>query len=123
MNESLSADFSKPGFWFRFEMFLPVVDNEGELIDPEKFDTLTSQLTDLFGGITFDYPYGGSGGANGMWYSSLTQKIERDTNAFIMILAKPVPKAIKYFSQNIKKWEVEFGQEKVLVTVLKVQTL
>ena len=122
MSESLSPDLSKSGFLYRFEVFLPVTSNAGALIDPEKFDGLTLELSEKFGGISFDYPYGGSGGVNGMWYSSVTHIFHRDNNAFIMVLTKAENGAIKFFQDNLKKWQKKFGQEKILIIFHKVQS-
>lgn len=122
MSLSLSPDLLKPGFLFRFEVYLPVTNNDGSLIDPEKFDELTEELTELFGGISFDYPYGGSGGINGMWYSSVTHSFHRDTNAFIMILSKAENSAVKFFRDRLTKWQEIFGQEKILIIFHKVQS-
>ena len=123
MSLSLSPDLSKPCFLYRFELFFPVTNNDGSLIDPNKFDELTETLTQVFGGISIDYPYGGSGGTNGMWYSSITRIVHRDTNAFVMVLSKAENAAIKFFNDNLDRWQESFGQEKILVMFHKVQSL
>lgn len=122
MATDLSPNLFKPGFLYRFEIFVPVTDNNGDLIDPLKFDDLTERLTRLFGGVSFNYPYGGSGGIDGMWYSIVSQAFYKDTSAVIMVLSKAQNDAIKFFKDNLPKWEKQFKQEKILVIFHRVQT-
>lgn len=122
MVKSLAPDLAKPCFLYRFEIYIPVTDNDGELIPPAKFDRLTEKLTTLFGGVSTNYPYGGSGGIDGMWYSTITQLLHRDHSAVIMVLAKDDNDSINFFKTNLKKWEKEFKQEKILIVFHRVQT-
>ena len=58
---------SRPARTKRFEILLPLNDNDGRLIEPEKFDQTAEELCDRFGGITQDtvritgtWKYGGT---------------------------------------------------------------
>lgn len=122
MTKNLIPDLAKPCFLYRFEIYIPVTDNDGGLIGPAKFDRLTEKLITSFGGISINYPYGGSGGIDGMWYSSVTKLLHRDHSAVIMVLAKAENDSIDYFNAGLPKWEKEFNQEKILIVFHRVQT-
>ena len=122
MHKDLAPDFSKSCFLYRFEIYIPILDNNGQIIDPIHFERLTEQLMNTFGGVSARFPYGG-GGIDGMYHSSVSEVVFRDKSAIIMVLAKEESASITFFKKNLSKWEKTFDQEKILVMVHTVQTL
>lgn len=121
MPKTFAPDFSKPCFLYRFEIYIPIVDNDGEIIDPLYLKDLNKKLMDTFGGVSMNVPYGGSGGIDGMYYSSVSEVVYRDKSAVVMVLSKDDEECISFFKKNLSKWEKKFKQEKILVMMSSVQ--
>jgi len=123
MSQSLSPDLSKITDLIRYEIFIPIADNEGELFEGDDFDSVTEELMKTFGGVTLDYPYGGSGGVDGMWLSSLTNIVYRDRIAVVMALSKATTGAHSTMRRFQRRWEQLFKQEKILILSHRVQAI
>ena len=118
-----APDITKPAFLYRFEMYVPVLDNSGQLIDIDKFETVNSELLETFGGVSYMYPYGGSGGLSGVWLSPLTGLTYQDKSAIFIIYAKQDNASLAFFSRKRRGWEKCFDQEGIWITVQATQTL
>ncbi|MFN0278839.1 MAG: hypothetical protein ACKVRN_09575 [Pyrinomonadaceae bacterium] len=123
MPKTFKPDFSKACFLHRFEIYIPVLDNEGQIIPPRLFQRLTAQLMEAFGGVSTMFPYGGSGGIDGIYHSSVSEVVFRDKSAVLMVLSQNDPESVGFFKKNLPKWEKTFKQEKILVMVSDVMSL
>lgn len=107
----------------RIEMYVPIKDKDGNLIDPGKFYQLSNELTKNFGGCSFDYPYGGSGGIDGVWYSSDSKITYYDKNAIFIVWVADDARALDYFRKKKTTWVANFGQEILVITIQKMQII
>lgn len=123
MAKSFAPDFSKTCFLYRFEVYIPIIDNEGKPIEILYLKELNETLVDTFGGVSLNYPYGGSGGVDGMYYSNMSKMVFRDKSAVIMVLAKDDEESFSFFVENQTRWEKKFKQEKILIMMYKVQSI
>lgn len=123
MSQSLSPDLSRITDLIRYEIFIPIADNDGEYFEGDKFDLVTKELMETFGGVTIDFPFGGSGGVDGMWLSSVTKILYRDRIAIFMALASAIPASNPTIKKMQKNWEKIFSQEKILILSQRVQAI
>lgn len=123
MTQSLSPDLSRINDLIRYEIFIPIADNDGKLFDGNKFLIVTDQLMETFGGVTIDFPYGGSGGVDGRWLESITKILYRDRIAVFMALSSATPLSQPTMTKMQKKWEKVFKQEKILILAQRLQAL
>ena len=121
MPQNFAPDFSKHCFLYRFEIYIPIVDNDGKVINPIHLKELNQELLDTFGGVSLNVPYGGSGGIDGMYYSSVSEVVYRDKSAVIMVLSKTDEECVSFFIESLPKWEEKFKQEKILVMMTSVE--
>jgi len=121
MIKTYAPDFSKPCFLYRFEIYIPILDNDGEIIDPIHLKELNQKLLNTFGGVSLNMPYGGSGGIDGMYYSSISEVVYRDKSAVVMVLSKNDEECVSFFKKNLPKWQKKFKQEKILIMMTSAQ--
>jgi hypothetical protein len=115
----LAPDLSKPAFVYRFDIYVPVVDNNGYLIEPYKFRRVRKQIMEAFGGVTFAYPYGGAG-VDGMYIG--VGATYHDKNAIFTVLGIQDESSVQFFISHKPKWQKLFEQEVLLVTLQQMQT-
>ncbi len=123
MPDDFKPDFTKSLILHRYEIYIPITDNNGKLIEPTLFEDLENSLFEKFGGVSVSYPYGGAGGTTGVYYSSISQIVYRDKSAVFMILSKDDPKCLSYFTGKRAIWEAIFKQVTILIMLHTVQNL
>ena len=89
-----------------YELYVPLQDNEGRPIDPERLNRLKRLLVEEFGGLTH-FPQENEG----LW--RVGAFTFRDRIVILRVLANDLPKAERFFAElkdHLKRdWEQEDG--------------
>jgi hypothetical protein len=99
-----------------YDIFVPLFDNDGNPITPEKFQKLQDDLFSHFGGLTsFPQPNKGFWRIAGVTY--------RDEIVIYRVLASPTDDAKPYMLDLKARLKRDFAQEEVLIVERDVGTL
>jgi len=118
MPKNLKPDL-RGNFLKRFEIYIPIKDNDGKLIPAQKIKSLYSTLLDIFGGVSVQSPFSGAG-VDGFYLSAVSQAVFRDKSYMLMVLSNDSEDSMEFFNQNVPKWEKVFRQEKILVMMHQI---
>lgn len=99
-----------------YELYVPLQDNEGRPIDPEKLNQLKRRLVEEFGGLTH-FPQENEG----LW--RVGAFTFRDRIVILRVLANDLPKAERFFAALKEHVKSNWQQEDVLIVAREVTTL
>ncbi len=100
----------------KYDIYLPLQDNNGRFIEEEKFDQVDDELFHRFGGVTSimrEFPLRGIWGQDNIVYRDLII-------IYTTIDFQPSEEATKFFSEYKKILESRFEQEGILITVQEI---
>jgi hypothetical protein len=109
-------------FLYRFDVWLPLNDKDGNKVDRRKFTELEAELYDRFRGLTRT-PIVGTPIYEGFWEDNETQSPARDVNTIYTVLAPLETDSYQFFVDNKPRWTAEFGQKQILITVFQLEVL
>lgn len=125
MSEFVHLFFIEPSamdFLYRVEMYLPLKDKDGQMVDPQKFDEVAEEIVKQFGGLTTT-SFRGNPVYDGFWKSPKTKKIVKDKNSVFTVLIPQNEESRNFFLCRKKKWEEGLNYEQLLITIHQVQIL
>jgi hypothetical protein len=99
-----------------YDIYVPLHNNDGTAIDPEKLTALKRRLVDHFGGLTH-FPQENEG----LW--KVGNFTFRDRIVIVRVLSGDVLKSQMFFAQLKKELKQNWGQEDVLIVVRDVKTV
>ena len=99
-----------------YELYVPLHDNEGNAIDPEKLSKLKRRLVDEFGGLTH-FPQTNEG----LW--TVGAHTFRDQIVILRVLAGDSSKADAFFLQLKEDFKREWEQSDVLIVTRNVSAV
>src|SRR5258708_6417952 len=106
---------SRPARTKRFEILLPLNDNDGALIEAEKFDQTAEELCNRFGAVTQDtaritgtWKYGGTG------YRDNLLRMRIDSND---------PSANAFLQAQKEVWKQRFRQIDIWITAHEIEII
>ena len=109
-------------YLYRFDVWVSLNDRNGEKVDRSKFHALEWQLYNEFGGLTCT-PIVGTPVYEGFWKDPETGKLMRDLNTVYTVFAPKTHASYSYFEKNKQKWQGDFNQKQLLITVSQVEVL
>jgi hypothetical protein len=98
-----------------FEVYVPLLYNDGSLVEPEKLNRLKARLVEAFGGLTH-FPQENEG----LW--RIGNFTYRDKIVILRVLSSDVDKAHAFFTCLKGEMLEEWGQEDVLIIEREVFT-
>ena len=111
-----------PDFLYRFDIYLPIKDNSGFLIPPNKFRKIKNQMIKKFGGLKITSMWGNPT-YSGFWRSPETNILYQDKNSIFTVFAPQTEESINFFIGKKEVWKNELQQEELLITIHELQTL
>ena len=102
----------------RYEIYLPVLYNDGREIEPEKFDQVERELVERFGGVTSvqrSFPL------RGLWKGQ--QKTYLDLIVVFTVLDLSGADVQDFFASYKEELKSRFCQEDVLITMHELTVL
>lgn len=87
----------------RYEILLPIRYNDGALVEAEKFDLVIEELSDRFGGVTFQPEH-----LRGVWLHE-GQKFD-EANVRVVVDVEDSPEAAEFFGRYKKLLKERFRQ-------------
>lgn len=113
---------ASPEYLYRFDVWVSLNDRNGEKVDRSKFGALEVELYSKFGGLTCT-PIVGTPVYEGFWNDPETGRLMQDMNAVFTVLTPRTPASYSFFEQNKQKWQDEFNQKAILITVSPIEVL
>jgi hypothetical protein len=99
-----------------FEVYVPLLYNDGTPVEGEKIQRLKRRLVEVFGGLTHFLQEN-----EGLWkIGSFTY---RDRIVILRVLASDIPKAHEYFFSLKHEMLQDWGQEDVLIIEREVRAI
>jgi hypothetical protein len=98
-----------------FEVYVPLLYNDGRPVEAEKIQRLKARLVEVFGGLTH-FPQENEG----LW--RIGNFTYRDKIVILRVLSADVPKAHAFFSRLKEEMLHHWGQEDVLIIEREVFT-
>src|SRR3954471_13218854 len=99
-----------------FEVYVPLLYNDGRLIEPQKLNRLKARLVEAFGGLTHFLQEN-----EGLW--KIGNFTYRDKIVILRVLSADIPKAHEYFSSLKHEMLQDWGQEDVLIIEREVRAI
>ena len=99
-----------------YDLFVPLYYNDGRQVEPQKFQTLQTQLLDQFGGLTF-FPQPNQG----FW--TMAGITYRDEIVIYRVLTSDEQEAHRFLSNLKERLQEEFQQADILIVERDVETL
>jgi hypothetical protein len=99
-----------------YELYVPLHDNDGQPIDPEKLNGLKRRLVEEFGGLTH-FPQENEG----LW--RVGAFTFRDKIVILRVLAIDLPKAERFFCELKRHLKREWQQQDVLIVAREVSAV
>ena len=99
-----------------YDIYVPLHNNDGTPVDPEKLAALKTRLVDQFGGLTH-FPQENEG----LW--KVGGFTFRDRIVILRVLAADPLKAQMFFAQLKKEIKQSWAQEDVLIVAREVKTV
>ncbi len=109
-------------FLYCFEVYLPLVYNDGRMIEPEKFERIKEEILTQFGGITMTSLFGNPI-YDGFWTEPETGHVHQDKNAIFTVLTPQTEESRHFFLDKKAEWASQLAQKELLVIVQEVQAL
>lgn len=119
---SFFIEASAMDFLYCVEMYLPLKDKDGQMIDPQKLNEVAEEIVKQFGGLTVT-SFWGNPVYDGFWKSPITKKIVKDKNSIFTVLIPQEEESRNFFLHRKKEWEKGLNYEELLITVHEVQAL
>lgn len=99
-----------------YDLYVPLYDNNGTPIDPQKLSALKKRLVDQFGGLTH-FPQENEG----LW--KVGRFTFRDKIVILRVLASDLLQAQTFFADLKREMQQAWAQEDVLIVVRDVSTI
>jgi hypothetical protein len=99
-----------------YDLYVPLYDNHGTPIDPQKLRALKKRLVDQFGGLTH-FPQQNEG----LW--KVGGFTFRDKIVILRVLAADASEAQTFFADLKREMQKAWAQEDVLIVVRDVSTI
>jgi hypothetical protein len=99
-----------------YDLYVPLYDNNGTPIDPQKLRALKKRLVDQFGGLTH-FPQQNEG----LW--KVGGFTFRDKIVILRVLASDLLQAQTFFADLKREMQQAWAQEDVLIVVRDVSTI
>lgn len=99
-----------------YDLHVPLLDQSGAAVSPEKLARLKKRVLDHFGGFTF-FPQEN----DGAW--RMGSVVFRDRIVILRVLSNEPLKAQLFFAQVKKELKKEWGQQDVLIVVRDVKVV
>ena len=99
-----------------YDIYVPLSNNDGTPVDPQKLKDLKKRLVDHFGGLTH-FPQENEG----LW--KVGAFTFRDKIVILRVLTTEPDKAGSFFAELKKEMQRNWAQEDVLIVVRDVQTV
>jgi hypothetical protein len=99
-----------------FEVYVPLLYNDGKAVETEKLHRLKRRLVEVFGGLTHFLQEN-----EGLW--KIGNFTYRDRIVILRVLASDIPKAHAFFSSLKHEMLQEWGQEDVLIIEREVRAI
>jgi|SRR5687767_10271148 len=99
-----------------YDLYVPLSDNDGTPIDPQKVSALKERLVDQFGGLTH-FPQENEG----LW--KVGGFTFRDKIVILRVLASDALEAQTFFADLKREMQQAWAQEDVLIVVRDVSTI
>jgi hypothetical protein len=99
-----------------YDIYVPLSNNDGTPVDPQKLKDLKKRLVDHFGGLTH-FPQENEG----LW--KVGAFTFRDKIVILRVLTADPDKAGSFFVELKKEMQRNWGQEDVLIVVRNVETV
>jgi hypothetical protein len=109
-------------YLYRFDVWVSLNDQNGTKVDRTKFLALEWELYSKFGGLTCT-PIVGTPVYDGYWKDPDTGKLMRDLNTVYTVLTPRTHSSYSYFEKSKQKWQDDFNQKAILITVLQIEVL
>ncbi|HEX2746353.1 MAG TPA: hypothetical protein VHM91_00030 [Verrucomicrobiales bacterium] len=97
-----------------YEIYVPLLDNEGNVIDPGKLESLKERLRERFGGFTY-FPQEGEG----QWITG--GQTFRDRIVILRVLTPPESDSVQWFRELKAELTREYNQADFLITSRRVE--
>jgi hypothetical protein len=99
-----------------FEVYVPLLYNDGRPVEAEKLHRLKGRLVEVFGGLTHFLQEN-----EGLW--KIGNFTYRDKIVILRVLASDVAKAHEFFSRLKHEMLLDWGQEDVLIIEREVRAI
>ena len=99
-----------------YDLFVPLYYNDGRQVEPQKFQTLQTQLLDQFGGLTF-FPQPNQG----FW--TMAGITYHDAIVIYRVLTSDEQEARRFLSNLKERLKEELQQADILIVERDVETL
>ena len=120
MNAESQSTFES--FLYRFDVYIPLTDINGELLDSAKIIAIRNELVDRFGGLTMTAIVGNPV-YDGFWKSPKTGQVAKDKNSIFTVLVPQAPESVAFFVDQKNKWRILLNYEELLITVHEIQAI
>src|SRR2546425_8236358 len=109
-------------FLYRFDVYIPLADINGDLVDSSKIIAIRNELVDRFGGLTMTAIVGNPV-YDGFWKSPKTGQVAKDKNSIFTVLVPQAPESVAFFTDKKDKWRRFLNYEELLITVHEIQAI